>query len=175
MFLVFRESWTDTTNSHNHPALSATFSKYLYSLAGIDLEDPAVWLEHRLKVFVDPGVAAMVGSAEGTVETSAGPVSTRWSVDSNSNLATLAAAVPVSFSAELHVVVPPACRPEDVQVVEQWSGKLVYDGRAGGVAASTAMALGYDGASLVQHTHGGHTVRFVARSGHHAFYLHCGQ
>ena len=28
------ETWTDTSNSHNHPALSADIGVYLYSLAG---------------------------------------------------------------------------------------------------------------------------------------------
>ena len=33
------ESWTDSTNSHNHPALSADIGVYLYSLAGLEPVD----------------------------------------------------------------------------------------------------------------------------------------
>ena len=36
------ETWTDTSNSRNHPALSATIARYLYLLAGLDLK-PDVW------------------------------------------------------------------------------------------------------------------------------------
>jgi len=166
------ESWTDTTNSHNHPALSATFSKYLYSLAGIDLEDPAIWLERRLKVFVHPDVAAAVRSAEGNVETTAGRISIKWSVDSDANRASLEATIPSSFSADLHVVLPRGCHPADVEVIEQWSGGLVYQGQ-GAAAAAAAAALGYERVSLVQHPGGGHTVRVVAPAGDHVFQLRC--
>ena len=132
------ESWTDTTNSHNHPALSASFSKYLYSLAGIALEDPDVWTKRRFRVFVHPQVAALLRSANGTVETTAGTLTTSWTMDDGAGrpghtatanataMATLEVSVPMSMEAELHVPVPPRCDPATVEVVEAGSGARVH-------------------------------------------------
>ena len=124
-------------------------------------------------MYVHPDVAAAVRSAEGSVETTAGRISTKWSVDSKANRSSLEATIPGSFSAELHVVVPPGCHPKHVEVIEQWSGGLVYTGQGAGVAAAATAALGYDRVSLVQHPGGGRTIRAVAPSGDHAFHLHC--
>ena len=50
-------SWTDSTNSHNHPALSADIGVYLYTLAGVQ---PGAWgygEERRIAFRLDPKTA----------------------------------------------------------------------------------------------------------------------
>eukprot|EP00971_Amphidinium_carterae_P185913 3690898-Amphidinium_carterae.1 len=45
------ETWDNSTNSHNHPALTASIGPFLYSLAGLDVEQ---WSRQRLAFTLDP-------------------------------------------------------------------------------------------------------------------------
>jgi hypothetical protein len=57
------ETWTDTSNSHNHPALSADIGVYLYTLAGVD---PSQWgqgADRRVRLCLDTMTARTVGAA----------------------------------------------------------------------------------------------------------------
>jgi len=98
------ETWTDTSNSHNHPMFTASIGPYLYSIAGLD---PTTWSipsflrKRRLRqqqrqrrqqqhgegdaaavvtmhVTPDPNAVRVLGQATGTVNTMCGQVSVEW-------------------------------------------------------------------------------------------------
>lgn len=74
------ESWTDSTNSHNHPALGATVAPYLYALAGLQPWDARTWSAGGAVVVVRPApaVVRVVGAASASVATVRGRVSVAW-------------------------------------------------------------------------------------------------
>eukprot|EP00038_Savillea_parva_P015483 m.14055 g.14055 ORF g.14055 m.14055 type:complete len:1286 (-) comp3115_c0_seq1:253-4110(-) len=97
------ESWTDSTNSHNHPALGATVSKYLYQIAGFDgIDDASVWRTGIIRLRPPPRVAHRVGSANATLRTVHGPVGVHW-VAGDAGTMDITTHVPIGLSADVHV------------------------------------------------------------------------
>ena len=74
------ESWTDSTNSHNHPALSADIGVFLYTLAGVQ---PSTWGKHgtdRVITFsLDPKTSYLVNAASVYVGSTGGRAAFSWS------------------------------------------------------------------------------------------------
>ena len=75
------ESWTDTTNSHNHPALAADVGVFLYTLAGVE---PSQWghgENRRITFALDALTAETVGAAYVHVASEGGRASFSWVFD----------------------------------------------------------------------------------------------
>ena len=75
------ESWTDTTNSHNHPALAADVGVFLYTLAGVE---PSRWghgESRRVTFSLDALTAKTVGAAYVHVASEGGRASFSWAFD----------------------------------------------------------------------------------------------
>jgi hypothetical protein len=122
------ESWTDTTNSHNHPALSATIAQYLHTLAGIELT-PDVWTDGApVRIRVDPGVAFELGSAEISVQTRAGRIAAKWSADKITNTVSMDIDIPHGITAKVHLPRPPACPPLRLSLVDRSTGSILKAG-----------------------------------------------
>ena len=75
------ESWTDSTNSHNHPALSADIGVFLYTLAGVE---PSRWgrgADRQVTFTLDTLTAETVGAAYVHVASEGGRASFSWDFD----------------------------------------------------------------------------------------------
>mmetsp|Transcript_19634 Transcript_19634/g.52347 ORF Transcript_19634/g.52347 Transcript_19634/m.52347 type:complete len:977 (-) Transcript_19634:139-3069(-) len=94
------ESWDDSTNSHNHPALAASVGPYLFELAGVLRES---WNEGF--VFeLDPVTARIVKSASVHVGSASGQFSFTWALSAQDF--TLSARIPHGEKAELRLLAP---------------------------------------------------------------------
>ena len=74
------ETWSDSTNSHNHPALAADIGVFLYTLAGVQ---PSTWgahgTAHRVITFIlDPKTARTVNAASVHVGSAGGRAAFSW-------------------------------------------------------------------------------------------------
>merc|ERR1712181_136298 len=70
------ETWDDSSNSHNHPALCASIGEYLYELAGVTHE--AALNGRRLIFQLDAMTASKVRSARVAVVGPAGKAEFDW-------------------------------------------------------------------------------------------------
>eukprot|EP01049_Picozoa_sp_SAG25_P007051 SAG25_NODE_558_length_6927_cov_5.344171_4_plen_181_part_00 len=125
------ESWTDSTNSHNHPALSADIGVYLYSLAGVEPVDRWGLGGNRRIVFeLDAATARAVGSAAVFVSgLTGGRASFCWRFEegvaqtTGSEAFELNVTIPHGEDAELHLPINPdhRCHNFDVGIEDRLS------------------------------------------------------
>jgi hypothetical protein len=125
------ESWTDSTNSHNHPALSADIGVYLYSLAGVEPVDRWGLGDNRRIVFeLDAATARAVGSAAVFVSgLTGGRASFCWRFEegvaqtTGSEAFELNVTIPHGEDAELHLPINPdhRCHNFDVGIEDRLS------------------------------------------------------
>jgi alpha-L-rhamnosidase len=79
------ETWDDTSNSHNHPALSADIGVFLYSLAGLEPEHWGLGALRRVKFELDQTTARQVGAAQvSATGVTGGIASFSWAFERNS-------------------------------------------------------------------------------------------
>ena len=74
------ETWTDSSNSHNHPALTASIGTYLYRIAGID---PRSWTDGVVSFNPEPNCVRTIRSASAEVDTAHGLAAVQWSYSSS--------------------------------------------------------------------------------------------
>lgn len=155
---TFWESWTDSTNSHNHPALGATISRYLYQLAGFSSLDATAWLTGVVQIRPSPPVVFLLGSANATVSTVHGPMTVAWTA-SEGNMR-LRANIPIGLEGEVHL---PAPNKLDCQVVDP-AGQTLWSA-AGWAAPKVTLHT--------DHADGGRTASVRVKGGEHIFALQC--
>eukprot|EP00039_Didymoeca_costata_P027246 m.17957 g.17957 ORF g.17957 m.17957 type:complete len:1180 (+) comp6152_c0_seq1:184-3723(+) len=121
------ESWTDSTNSYNHPALGATISVYLYNLVGFHIATPDELISSVVTVGVqDISVAKRLGQASGHLHTVHGLLKLSWetTVDNNQDLLafSLNTSIPHSLEGDVHVLKPDC---ENLMIMETISNEDV--------------------------------------------------
>jgi len=94
------ETWTDSSNSHNHPALGATISRYLYQLAGFSRLDASTWTTSIVEVRPSARVIRALRSANVSVETVHGRAAIEWTAEGDA--LDLKVAIPPGMQGEIH-------------------------------------------------------------------------